>query len=86
MKDIHKYIIILLLLLLLVTIVLFINRKTKETFITNSNKINPYYKENKGLKYMIAEMANDALHNKLKKAPTLIDISSLDEVVNRFSM
>jgi hypothetical protein len=42
---------------------------------------NPYFKPNKTLKRMIAEMSHDALNDKLKKAPSLIDIHAINKVL-----
>ena len=47
---------------------------------------NPYFKKNKTLKSMIAEIANDALNDKLKKAPLLIDMSAIDKIVNNIRL
>ena len=42
---------------------------------------NPYFKPNKTLKSMIAEMAHDALNDKLKKAPSLIDMRPIKKIL-----
>tara|TARA_B100001964_G_C14057623_1_gene519908 strand:- start:488 stop:832 length:345 start_codon:yes stop_codon:yes gene_type:complete len=42
---------------------------------------NPYFKPNRTLKSMIAEMAHDALNDKLKKAPSLIDMRAINKVL-----
>ena len=47
---------------------------------------NPYFKKNRTLKSMIAEMANDALNDKLKKGPSLIDMSAIDKVINNIRL
>tara|TARA_Y100001970_G_scaffold178935_1_gene217797 strand:+ start:429 stop:767 length:339 start_codon:yes stop_codon:yes gene_type:complete len=44
---------------------------------------NPYFKENKTLKNMIAEMAHDTLNNKLKKGPTLVDMKPITKLINK---
>ena len=43
---------------------------------------NPYFKKNKTLKSMIAEMCHDALNNKLKKGHSLIDMNPINKVRN----
>ena len=42
-----------------------------------------YFKENKTLKNMIAEMAHDTLNNKLKKGPTLVDMKPITKLINK---
>ena len=66
----------------------------KESFRSNKKKrshrrkkfLNPYFHGKKTLKHMISEMANDALLDKLKKGPTLINMGGiytiLDEMKN----
>ena len=60
------------------------NNILKEAFISNKKRnqgikllSNPYYHGKKTLKSMISAMANDALQNKLKNAPTLVNMEGI---------
>ena len=74
----------------------FLNKRSflKESFRSKKRKrshrrkrvLHPYFHRKKTLKHMISEMANDALLDKLKKGPTLINMGGiytiLDEMKN----